>query len=179
VLARALERGGLSAADVQVVPVPLAEHDTALGAGRVDALVTFEPHRGRLLAMGARRLFDSSQIPGEIVDLLLTRRHLDPAQERALATLVDGWFRALEHLRAHPQDAAARMAVRERVAPDQFLRSLDGLALGDRATNLRLLRSELDPALRTLSTTMVRARLLPAEIAPPALDDGPVRRAAP
>jgi ABC-type nitrate/sulfonate/bicarbonate transport system substrate-binding protein len=38
----------------------------SLAAGVVDALVTFEPHRARLLAGGARLLFDSSQIPGEI-----------------------------------------------------------------------------------------------------------------
>lgn len=180
VLARALERAGLVPADVQVVPVLLPEHDSALTSGTVDALVTFEPHRTRLLGSGARLLFDSAQVPGEIVDVLLTHRHLEPAQERALAALVRGWFAALEHLHAAPVDAAARMARREGVSPRQFLDSLAGLELPDREAGARLLGRDahgLAPALGRLADTMRRHRLLEGDVAPLALDDAYVRSA--
>lgn len=181
-LARGLERGGLATSEVQVVSLPRDEQPAAMATGTVDAVVTFEPHRSRILATGARQLFDSSQIPGEIVDLLLARPGLDPSQERALAALVAGWFQALAQLQASPEAAATFMARREAVSREEFLRSLRGLALPDRRANLALLdpsRGELRETLRALSAVMARARLTPAELTPPTLEPRYVQGAAP
>ena len=70
VLARALQIAGLNRTDISVVSIPVPEQEQAFQGRRVDAVVTMEPNRTRLLAQGARQLFDSSQIPGEIVDVL-------------------------------------------------------------------------------------------------------------
>lgn len=182
-LARALDHAGMSAADLVIVPVPLPEHERAFLAGQVDAVVTFEPHRSRLLAAGARRLFDSSQIPWEVVDVLLARRELSAAKRQALAALVAGWFDALKHLREQPADAAARMAPREGVTPREFLDSLQGLELPDRETNLRLLgpsTNNLAGVLRQLSAVMLKHRMIP-RVGDPALllDDRIVQTAKP
>jgi NitT/TauT family transport system substrate-binding protein len=181
-LGRALERAGLSVSDVQVVPTPLLEHEAAYKSGTVDAVVTFEPHRSRLLAAGAHTLFDSSEIPGEIVDVLLTRRDLSPSQNRAVATLVSGWFRSLAYLQKNPSDAAARMAQREAVTPQEFLASLQGLELPDRAANLRLLEGPsgtLNDTLGRLSAVMVRQNMASQQITPPVLDASFVKMAEP
>ena len=180
VLGRALERGGLSSDDVQVVPVPLLEHESAFKSGAVDAIVTFEPHRSRLLASGARKLFDSSQIPGEIVDVLLTRKNLADSQRRDLDALISGWFRALDYLQKKPSDAAARMAVREAVTPEEFLASLQGLKLPDREANLRLLggsSGNLTATMRQLSATMLKQKIISKSVEPPQLDDSVIRAA--
>lgn len=182
VLARALEQVGLEPTDVTTVEVPLSRHVAAFTTGQVDAVVTFEPHRSTLLAAGAATVFDSSKIPGEIVDVLLTRRELSDSQSQALAALVSGWFRGLDHLRQHPDDAARRSAPRANVTPQQFLDSLQGLQLYDLQDNLRMLGStseNLNPALQRLSDVMFRHRILSRPIEPPLLDDRFLRMAPP
>jgi len=42
---------------------------------QVDAIVTFEPVKSELLSSGANILFDSHQIPGRIVDVLVVRKN--------------------------------------------------------------------------------------------------------
>lgn len=181
-LARALEQGGLAADDVTTVAVPLLKHVAAFRSGEVDAVVTFEPNRSRLLAEGARPLFDSSQIPGEIIDLMLTRRNLSESQDRTLAVLVSGWFRALDYLRENPSDSGARMAVRESVTPQQLLDSLQGLVFTDLAANRRLLGpppGNLDETLSHLSDVMLKQKILSRAMVPPVLDDRFIRATVP
>ena len=162
-LARALDISGMSVQDVIVTPVPLEEHEKAYASGRVDAVVTFEPSRSHLLAAGARQVFDSSQIPGEIVDVLLVRPECIDASRGAIAILIDGWFQALDYLRRKPQDAARRVAPRQRLTEEEFLKSLEGLRFPDRAENIRRLgRSEgnMDEKLKKLQEIMLENRLL-------------------
>src|SRR5215471_19764041 len=73
VLSRALAINGMQASDVNVVHLESNEQPEAFAKGQVDGAVTFDPYRGQFLRAGANTLFDSSQIPGEIVDLLAVR----------------------------------------------------------------------------------------------------------
>lgn len=183
VLARALEISGMTAREVTVIPLSVEEHEAAYVAGKVDAVVTFEPVRSRLLAAGANRLFDSSQIPGEVVDVLLAHPERMAAEEARIAALIDGWFRALDYLRMQPQDAARRVAPRGGGSPAAFVESLRGLELPGRAENARLLGhspGNLAGVLRRLQTLMVQNNLFPrAHGVAVSLDDRFVRKGAP
>ncbi len=163
VITRALEQVGLSLQDVEIVSLGVSEHEHAFKQGLVDAVVTFEPTRSKLLAMGANLVFDSKQIPGEIVDVLAVPQAVLENQREALDGLVRGWFRALDYLHKDPQDAAKRMAVREGVEPKQFLASLELIHIPDLKENQKLL-SKADPKLlnvaRQLSQLMVQKNLL-------------------
>jgi NitT/TauT family transport system substrate-binding protein len=173
-LARALAKAGMKATDVTVVPVLLEEHEQAYAKGTVDAIVTFDPHRTHLIAAGARVVFDSSEIPGEIIDVLMTHRALVSAQDAAVAALVRGWFQALDYLKLQPEDAAQRVAAREQQTPDAFLASLRGLSLPDREENQRMLgrsAGNLSRPLRQLSAVMMQNKLLGRETDPAALLD--------
>lgn len=167
-LARALAAAGLSRRAVETVPLEIHRHEQAFARGEVDAVVTFDPVRARLLARGAHTLFDSRRIPGEIVDVLAVRPDLldrDPGRARVL---VDGWRRAVDQLRRDPQSAAQRMAPRLAVSPAEFLASLDGLHIPDLAENRRLLAGPdaalLRPA-RQLAQLMLEQRLLHSPVA--------------
>ncbi len=167
VLSRALERAGLSPADVQVVPVAIDQHEQAYREGRVDVVVTFDPVRTRLLVDGAGVLFDSSQIPGEIVDVLVVRGDLLRTRSRQVVRLRDAWYRALDHLRASPEDSCRRIAPREGLSCAEFQASLKGIAIPDRAENERLLAGKtpalLAPAER-LAGVMLGSGLLRAPV---------------
>jgi len=139
ILTRALETVDLMPKDVQIVSLGLSEHEQAFKRKKVDAVVTSEPTGSKLLADGAKLLFDSSQIPGEILDVLVVREELLNKQSSTVQTLLDGYFSALNYLKENPQDAARRIAPREGVTPQQFLKSLEGIVIHDLEENKQIL----------------------------------------
>lgn len=138
-LIQALEQVNLSVKDIQIISVGVSEHERAFKRGTVDAVITFEPTRSKLLALGTRLLFDSRKIPGEIVDVIAVRGDLLTSQRANLQALINGWFRALAYLKNNPQDAARRIAPREGLTPEQFLESLEGVRLLSLNENKKLL----------------------------------------
>ena len=181
VITRALGKVGLSPKDVQIVPLQVSEHERAFKEGKIDAVVTFGPPLTKLLATGAKILFDSQQIPGEIVDVLIVRASAIQNQPNMVQVLINGRFRALEYLQSNPQDAAARIAPRTGVTPSQFLKSLEGLSQPSLPENQRLL-SQTDPKLlntiKLLAQVMLQNNLLPKAVdTTPLLDDRFVKNA--
>ncbi len=128
-LTRALQSAGMSPADVVVVPIDVSGHVEAFNAGKVDAVVTFEPVRTELLGSGARLLFDSSRIPGEVIDVLVVRRSVLEKRPGDIKYILDGWFLALDYIDKDPRDAARRMSDRLGLSADQTLESYKGLYL--------------------------------------------------
>lgn len=157
VITRALEKAGMTTDDITMVSLDLSEHEGAFIKGEVDAVVTFEPYRTKLIRRGAREIFDSAMIPGEIVDVLVVRRSLVESHAETLERLVDGWFRAVRHLEENPSEASVAAAPRAGVTPEQFLESLEGLRIPSREENRKLLAGdeEFVEGLRRLSRIMV------------------------
>lgn len=178
-LTRALEHADMNIKDVSVVPLEVAEHENAFKKGTVDAVVTFEPVRSNLLNAGGNLLFDSSKIPGEIIDVLIIRKELIASKNKTLNVLLSGWFKALDYFTENPEDGSRRIAPREGVTPEQFLTSLEGLHIPDKKENINLL-SKQDPALYKgmghLSRFMVDSHLLkePVKLAL-ILESGPIK----
>ena len=174
VLSRALVMSGLKVGDVQVIHLEGSEHAPAFKSGTVDAVVTFEPVRSELLAAGASLLFDSTQIPGEIVDVLMIRKSYLDENLKKVNELLTGWFRAVGYLNKNPRDAAVKMALREQIDADRFLKSLDGLQIPTLQENLKYLdgvRPELATLGRELAHVMLKQRLLKDDIDVNALID--------
>jgi NitT/TauT family transport system substrate-binding protein len=168
VLARALAVNGMQPTDVNVVHLESNEQPGAFEKGDVDGAVTFDPYRARLLSAGAKTLFDSTQIPGEIVDLLAIRASVVERNPKAIQALLTGWFGALDYMAKSPADAAQRMGVRQQTTGAQFLEALQGLHVPNREENLRMLGGD-SPALvvsgRRLMTLMIDAKLLRGAVA--------------
>jgi NitT/TauT family transport system substrate-binding protein len=167
VLSRALTLNGMQASDVDVVHLESNEQPSAFEKGQVDGAVTFDPYRTQLLRAGARTLFDSAQIPGEIVDLLAVRADVVDKQPRAIHALLAGWFGALDYMKVDPRDAARRMGIRQQTTGEQFLEAQRGLHIPTRDENLRMLGGatpELVVTGRRLMALMVEAKLLRTEL---------------
>lgn len=167
VLSRALALNGMHASDVRVVHLESNEHPAAFEKGEVDGAVTFDPYRTQLLGAGATTVFDSTRIPGEIVDLIAVRAASLDKQPTAVRALLAGWFGAIDYIRSAPADAARRMSIRQQVGPEQFMQGLAMIKLPSRAENLRMLGGS-DPGLmvtaRRLKTLMLEANLLRADV---------------
>lgn len=152
-LSRALQVSGVPCDTVTPVPMLVDEHEQAYKAGKVDAVVTFEPVRTLLLKNGAVKLFDSSMIPGEIVDVLIVRKEFIRQNPRSVRRLLRGWFAALERIKKQPDAAMASMAARLGITPEETAASYDGLLLPDLPENRRALYGN-EPGLKKVASTM-------------------------
>jgi len=168
-LARALEKNGMTPEDIKIVSLELTEHERAYQENKVDAVVTFGPPRVRLLEKGAKLLFDSSQIPGEIVDTLVVSQAAINNSPETIQHLVDARFRALKYLAKNPQDGATRIAPRTKVSPKDILDALKGLYQPNLQENLRLLdqsNPSLVEGMRKLVKIMGKNHLIAKDIDP-------------
>lgn len=131
----ALERAGLGSQDIRIVPKTVNDHLYAWNRHEVDAIVTFEPIRSQLLKAGAQEVFNSSQIPGRILDVLVVRAEALQRCRNSLRTLVGGYFSARQYWQRDSVDAARRMAPRLKTEPEQVESLFQGLKFPDLAEN--------------------------------------------
>ena len=164
VISRALEINGMSLADVEVVPMDVSAHERAYVDGRVDAVVTFEPVRTRLLTAGAQEVFTSNQIPDEIVDVLVVYESVLATQGDVVRQLIRDWFRTLDYMKREPAAAARFTARRLRITPQEVVSSYEGLYLPGPEENAALLSGGLIPTLQRLHGVLLGQRLLPGPV---------------
>ncbi|MDP5291895.1 ABC transporter substrate-binding protein [Oceanimonas sp. CHS3-5] len=136
-LNRILHSAGLPRSAVRLVELAPDEQLAAWQQERVDAVITYEPTAGRLLAQGGTRLFDSRSLPDTIFDVLALRT--DASGTGSLAALVNNHFRALEHIRTNRQDALYRIAGRQNVSLPQVEQALAGVVMPNLTANRRYL----------------------------------------
>jgi NitT/TauT family transport system substrate-binding protein len=182
-LHRALDQVGLSTEDVRRQFHNPNEHEALFQRGEVDALVTYEPYCQRLRALGAHTLFDSSHIPGEIIDVLVVRGSYLKAHPARVDALLRGWFEALSRFQSAPAEHARRMGPRLGLDGPGFLESMNGVRHPDAREQHVLMGGDTPPLAKTmerLGALMVKQQLLPS--APDTsmlLELAPMRRVAP
>jgi NitT/TauT family transport system substrate-binding protein len=121
VLSRALDGKGMSMADVQVVPLNVAESAGAFLEQSLDAVVTSEPFRSKLIESGGVEIFSSKELSGELVRVLAVRTDVLQSRLPALKQLVKGHFIGLEKLRGGaPPEAIESIARREALTVDRL-----------------------------------------------------------
>ncbi len=105
-LARGLEKNGMSEKDITVVNTSDADMVSAYTTSQVTSVVTWKPQVSEILAMPkANNLFDSSKIPGEIIDLMVVNTQTlkeNPALGKAL---VGAWYEMMSLMNSDTQKA--------------------------------------------------------------------------
>ena len=150
---RALQQVGLTLEDVIPVPVWVDAHERAYQEGRVDALVTFEPVRSRLRAKGAKELFNSSQIPHEIMHVLVLRRSAIEGNDKQIHALLQGWFLALDFIRQDMLAAAKLLAPRLGITPTEVIATFKEIRLAEHEDNHAMLEGQ-PPQLLGIATKL-------------------------
>lgn len=163
VITRALQKHKLGIDAVQIKHLDVNQHEAAYRAGEVDAMVTFEPFNTRLKELGAREIFTSREIPGEIIDVLVVHEDIYKTRMPDLRHLTQSWFAGLEYLAAEPQKAAKIMSRRLKLSEQEVLASYEGMELPSHAQNMAMLL-EGDELLRELASIMSEHRLLRHEL---------------
>jgi NitT/TauT family transport system substrate-binding protein len=108
-LARALESVGMSERDVRVVNTSDSDIVTVFRDESVQAATLWNPQLGEVMKRPeAVKVFDSSQIPGEILDIMAVNTEVLTENPELGKALTGAWFEAMEIISGN--DAAAREA---------------------------------------------------------------------
>jgi len=162
-LSQVLERSGLAVEDIKQVALTIDNHKQAWKDERVDALITYEPVASQLLEKGAKRLFDSREIPHMIVGVLAIRKEVLTTHEAAIQHLIAKHFKGLQHFQINVQDASYRMASHMQIVPEKVVNHFKGLLLPNIKSNFNLI-SGAEPKLlenaKLLSKIMLESGVL-------------------
>lgn len=173
-LNRLLDKAGLNRTDVEVFPMSDSKQVSFYEQGNVDAVITFDPIKTHLAEKGMHVLFDSSDIPNEIFDILVVHEDVYQARRQEVCDMVKQWHRALDYMQTHKQDAARRISARLGIDIKDYDAMMSGLILPSATDNQRLLGGKqpglLGPA-KILSRIMFDEQQLsrPVDVSP-ALD---------
>lgn len=157
-----LEHANLTADDVIIRPSTIDQHVNIMTSGKTDAVITFDPMATTLADYGFNSLFDSSMIPGKIVDVLVTRQSVIEQHPNKLKSILDAQWFALNYIKQSPDDAYQRIAPRLALSKTAVAESYRGLILPDHLQNQQLLAETLHDTIQRLGATMLAAKLVSA-----------------
>jgi len=105
-LARALEKNGMSEKDITVVNTSDADIVSAYTTADVSSVVTWKPQVSEILAMPkANNLFNSSNIPGEIIDLAVVHTQTLKDNPNFGKALVGAWYEMMDLMNSKTKKA--------------------------------------------------------------------------
>lgn len=147
-LSRALELNNMKASDLTVVNKLQHEIAHAFSSREVDAVVTFDPIKSNLLHDNGVVLFDSRQIPGEIVDVLVVRDEVYEQIKEPLSILQSAWYKSLNMIRSDPEKALPIINQRLKLDKETLSLVMDGVFFPSQEENLDLMKSVKGTTLR-------------------------------
>jgi NitT/TauT family transport system substrate-binding protein len=123
-LARGLEKAGLKSTDVATVNTSDADIVGAFGSPDANAAVTWNPQLSVMKGQaGAKEVFSSAQIPGEILDLLVVDTATLKANPNLGKALAGIWYETVALMRrqdAKGKEARTAMAKLAGATPENF-----------------------------------------------------------
>ena len=129
-LARALDMNGMTERDVKLINTSDADIAAIFTADPKAAAVTWNPPLMQAMkAKGAKLVFDSSAIPGEIIDLMVVKTNAPDSLKKALA---GAWYEVMAILNkegAEKEKAIAFMAQASGASVDEFKKQLSTTAM--------------------------------------------------
>ncbi|MFP4252146.1 MAG: putative urea ABC transporter substrate-binding protein [Guyparkeria sp.] len=119
-LARALDSVDMSERDIEVVNTSDADIVGAFSSSDVEAVVTWNPQLGEIAKRDdAHVVFDSSQIPGEIMDLLVVNTETLEDNPKLGKALTGAWYEIMETMHGDGEAAVeARTDMAEMAGTD-------------------------------------------------------------
>ncbi len=156
-LQRLLQAARLQPGDVKVINVEATQHLALLRGGRAQVSVSYEPLAGALREAGMVSIFDSRQMPGDIVDVLLVHADVLQSRPEQVQAMVAGWQRGQAAVEQAPDASAALLAPGADLTPAQYLASFKGLDFFSAEQSLTWLSGQprtLGQASEGLATTL-------------------------
>lgn len=131
-----LKENGMTMDDVNVTSMSSGDAGSAFIAGQVDAAMTWEPWLSKAKETDfGHVILDSKDAPGIILDTLGFSKDFVTENPEAVQGIVDGWFDALDYLKANQDDAVSIMADASGLSVADLTGELAGIQFYTRAEN--------------------------------------------
>jgi NitT/TauT family transport system substrate-binding protein len=132
-LLNALEKAGLTEADVELVNVPTNETPQVLASGDVSAIVAWQPNSGQALSLvpGSKPLYTSADEPGLIYDVMAVSPQSLAENREDWLKVVDVWYRVVDFIASEETKAEALeiMSARVGLTAEEYAPLLKGTRL--------------------------------------------------
>lgn len=132
-LRKALEKNGMTEADVTVLNLPTDKLPLALKAKKADAIVAWQPSSGNALnsSPGSKAVFTSADVPGLIYDVLFVSDESLEAHAGEWEKIVRVWFRIADFIKDSENRGEVLKIMSERVgvSPAEYEPMLEGAFL--------------------------------------------------
>jgi len=139
-VSRAIEsEAALSLNDLSITPVSIDKHVEAFIEGDVDAIATYEPEKSKILKKTGHVIFDSTLMPNEIIDVLITTESYAKNNKAQLTELLSGYYKAHDVLINDPENAMSAMAGYEGIGKAEYKKSMSGIRIPSKKDNVELL----------------------------------------
>ncbi len=126
----ALQTVGLTLNDVTFVGAAQDDLVREVALGRIDAVQTYPPYATGLLATGKyEKLFDTSQIPGQILDILSIHESVLKEREADVNKFLAAFFQAAEYFENHKLASAVIMGKREGLSAEEFIAAVSEIKM--------------------------------------------------
>ena len=148
----------------------VSEMPRELSIGNVDAVVVYPPNSEKARSFGAKTIFDSSKIPGQILDVLAVSPSVYASRKKDVAQIISGWFKAHNYQINNPSEALASIASSQGLTPDELTDVLKGLAFhitGEDQRDLLRVGGPVVENLKAVQKVMVQLNLVTPQVSSP------------
>lgn len=160
-LYRALNIKGIYGSSMELINIPANEWKEAFKMKKVDALVCYNPLASTLIEKEkANVLFSSSDIPFQIIDVLVFSESFYERHKDVLAKITKSWFEALEFQHNNQEQAMNMIMKIKSIDSIDYSRSMDGLEAPDLETNKLLFKPESEQNIFKYSQSIINFMLL-------------------
>lgn len=126
----ALEQNHMEFADVILVPMAQNGMEDSFDGQGVDAICTYPPISVKVLNKGnANILFNSSLIPGYIIDVLMADESFINSRNEDLAKIIRCFNNAIQYIREHPDEALPIIAEHEQISVKELQEAYVGMVV--------------------------------------------------
>lgn len=161
----ALQKAGLSASNIDFVPLATDAAAAAFVAGRVDAVGVFAPFTTTALKRpGSTTIASSSDFPGAIPDHLVFGSDFVAANPATVQAVVQTWFDTLAYIQANKAQAITIEAKQAGVTVAAYMSYDAGTSIFTRAQNLEAFASGNDSTHLDLQAAQISDFLLSTKL---------------
>lgn len=177
----ALDKNGMTVADIKPVPMPAADAGSALIAGRVPVAVTYEPYLTAALAQNKdmKLLYTAGEDPGLISDVFVVRDDVLKSRPGQVLAMLKTWDAALKDYKSDIPGGRAIISKAVGSSVDDLNTAFDGVRFYSLADNVSALTGDFSNKIfADVKAAAKKANLLQGDVTPAQMIDPAFVRAA-
>lgn len=129
ILLKALQKAKLTESDIRVVDATEKDALSKFKEKSVSAITTWYPYSEEAIQSGGHVIFSTSQIPGQVVDVMSIRQDIIDKYPDRCKKIVSAYLKALDWFSQNPQEGMIIIADAANMSVEEMENSLKGLRL--------------------------------------------------